>query len=144
MKTLLAILAIATVVGFCGAGAFVAQTPDTIEGLIVLNDEALAQKVGGEDKTTSSLSFPGHGDKASCSVASGCDPAEKFWTNSKYNCVDCTQWYDNAYVEYEVDAVIRSYCEAFQDAAGAAKCRTISEVLHQWDSCDNYQGACGT
>ncbi len=143
MKTLLAILAIVTIAGFCGAGAFVPQTPDTLEGLIVLNDAALTQKVGGTTKTTSSEYIVGHGEKASCSVNS-CDPQEFYWTNSKYNCVDCETWYDNAYqMEENVPAVIKSYCEAFQDA-GVQKCRTVSEVLYRWSSCDNYQGACGS
>ena len=140
MKTLLSILTLVAIVVLCATGAFVTQSPNTTENLVVLSDADLSQRTGGTD--TSALEDAWEGSMASCSV-SNCQPVVHFYYPDFYRCEQCTNANDSAYETIGSPKFIKSWCYGYT-AHGEPRCNYMSQnSADNVENCDDYIGACG-
>lgn len=145
MKTLLSILTLVVIVVLCATGAFVTQTPNTTESLVVLSDADLSQRIGGKDKSVLETSWSG--DMASCSKYN-CPNVVYYYYPDVYRCEQCKPEVDDnemAYDAISIPSYIKTTCERFF-VDGDPRCDYISETPEDdtVSSCDNWLGIfCG-
>ena len=136
MKTLLSILTLVVIAVLCATGAFVTQTPNTTESLVVLSNEDLSQRVGGKDKSVLEKSW--RGVKANCT--SDCPAGEKYYYPDVYACKQCESEDDNemAYTAVSRPEYIKTQCERFF-VNGDPRCDYLSEESKSTvQNCDNW------
>lgn len=138
MKTLFFTLAIVATAALYGTEFFVPQSPDTVEGLVVLSNTEMSQRAGG--RWTDQLISFGSDQSANCSVAN-CPDGTFTYTHSRYRCVPCDNPHDSAYTSTSMPKETTSWCDDYWTDQ-YPRCDYESYVTAWWSSCDAYQGAC--